>query len=474
MGIGRRVRAIVLVEVSGFRVFLGGAWWMPFAVVATIVAAFSLLRLGIQDIYSESVPFLVLAIAAGLVSRTTGMLLVLGHTIADLLREALAPSFGLELLVGRLTAAALLWILVVTVPLAARWLEAALSVQLSGGRASRPYLRVPVSGSVSAAVLGLLVAAWSQGAAYLIRPAFPSSPTVEAIAPLQNDAILLGVIAAAMSLALSLLLRPRVGRDADVVPILPPVPNGTLAGFLARAIRALVVLVLLRGVISGLTDIALLGSALLGAELIVWWLAHRPTVSPIRPIPVAWRLLLASALTFLVTAVVTTLAYERRFGSEFFPLVLSIAVGFLAFRILLAPGVWASREGIAPPAGHVVIAVTAAVGWLFLVPAEASADNCSSLIDCARDAGAAIWTGVTFVAGIAWGVALGVFDKTPPVISHVAPLASEEGAQAQQGAFNAFQKKKALERLADGDFDGYRRTMDQSTGEFYRETTGKR
>ena len=58
---------------------------LPLAVVA-IVVVFSVLRLTVSQIYTESLIFLFLAVAIGMIAPAAGVLLVILHGVADLIR----------------------------------------------------------------------------------------------------------------------------------------------------------------------------------------------------------------------------------------------------------------------------------------------------------------------------------------------------------------------------------------------------
>lgn len=63
---------------------------------------------------------------------------------------------------------------------------------------------------------------------------------------------------------------------------------------------------------------------------------------------------------------------------------------------------------------------------------------------------------------IAIAVFVAVFDKTPPVVSDVAPLASAEGADAERGALQAAQEANNLKQLGEtGDVDAYYKAREQ-------------
>src|SRR4029079_1102069 len=116
---------------------------LPLAVVA-IVVVFSVLRLTVNEVYTESLIFVILAVAIGMVAPAAGVLLVILHGVADLIRSFMDPSaaygqYGLiGIIAGRLISFYLLWLLVVEIPVVGRMVP---WVVMGGDRPRTPGAR---------------------------------------------------------------------------------------------------------------------------------------------------------------------------------------------------------------------------------------------------------------------------------------------------------------------------------------------
>jgi hypothetical protein len=160
---------------------------------------------------------------------------------------------------------------------------------------------------------------------------------------------------------------------------------------------------LLGGLMTGFLDLAIIGGvALLSQPVAARVLRNDRLRSLLRGIPWVVRFVAGFGLTWVIGYVINTVRYEPLAGSEFFPLVLTVAFGLLIFQVLLSD-LDTGDEGeddeptpeaeAAPSAGGAIGAalVIFAVGAMLQLafPATAFADNCSGLFDCNQTVGAA-------------------------------------------------------------------------------------
>lgn len=415
------------------------AWAAPIA----LAAVFTLLRLTITDVYTESLLFMGVALLIGLTAPGLGALLVLAHVVFEIVRVLFVPAspfaFGpsdpsglLITIAGRLVGAYLLWLLVVEIPLVARAIPWAV---MNGTRPAELATRRLIG--IGAALVGgaFMVFVWTQGVPLLIRPVFTwggyGAPTYEAIAPVQEQGMVLVAIAAIAAAALAG-VRLQVAQapqstdakfeepeDYDLDEV-EEEPNAGLA-FIGAVAAHVMMVVVLGGLISGILDLVILaGSVIVAGPLVRRFVAASPLARVIAFVPWLIRFALGFASTYIVGLIVNSIFYQPLGESEFFPFVLTVAIGIILFNILLAPeppkdeddeeeGEVAAPVNTPPPgdanvprAGVVasVVAALMVIGLGHLAfPAPVSADNCSGLTDCAFtvEAGAGLATGATGV-----------------------------------------------------------------------------
>lgn len=375
-----------------------------------IPAVFSLLRLGVTDVYTESLAFLALAVAVGLVAPALGVLLVAAHAAFDLVRTIggdlgfgfYSPLDIVLVVLGRIVSFYLLWLLVVEFPLIARSIPWAV---MDGRRPAAIQPRRLVA--AASAVLGtaLMVFVWTQAAPWLVRPVFTwgpfgASPTFGAINPVQQWGVVIIVVAAAVGGAVAWLRLTRADPEhpAEVAFEEPEdydlgeveAEPGEGVEFVGRLATHLFAVFMLGGLVTGVLDIALLGAAALVSQpLARRILAVRPLRRLLAVIPWIVRFAVGFAMTFLVGLVVTAAVYQPVAGSEFFPLVITAAIGLLLFHVLLGVDEAEDRAAETAPTpsggvvGAVLLALAVGLGVELAQPDTAAADNCSGLADCA-------------------------------------------------------------------------------------------
>lgn len=489
------VRYTVTRDLEALRSIPGGPWLAIGAATAT-ATIFGLLRVGIAEMYAESVIFLLLALVIGLLGWTPGILLVLLYAGFDLV-----ISLGYippETVFGRLISYAVLYGLVVLIPSAQRTIYL-LVLQRGRERIDEFGSWDLIAASVSALVTGGLVYLWATVAPYLIRPLFEfrvgglsswtaRSLTVSrrtAVMTLQTNELLLAVAAFVAALVIAVGYQRRAG----VVHVPHGLGSGTvLRGrlqWIGRLPRYALVLIVLAGIITDSLDIALILGALVAADLLLPVLVRVRIVRDIfRRIPWLVRVVLAFVVTFGVTQAVVEWRYRPLGDSEFFPFVLSLAIGLLVFRLLLDFDEVAMDYRIARMEeddstivpGVMLVALIAGV-FIATVPDVALADDCSGLSDCVRVATAAVSAAFAALVAAVWYMVKGVFSKVPPVLSQLEPLLSEEGANAQRGTYDTLREKARREYLAETqDFEGFHEmktmTYDEIL-EFIEERQGK-
>lgn len=248
--------------------------WLLVGVVLLVAIVFSLLRFNvpnhIADVYTESLLFLVVALAIGVFSPSAGLLLVVLHAVFDLFvssRELELKPF-LPALAGRLVSFWLLFLLVVAIPVMSRAIVAS---TLGSTQPADRRLRVTLAFGSGALTAGALLFVWTQAVPYLIRPVFVWSvlylPTDPAIMPVQRQG--LTIVAAGIVLVLlvswvhlargvldeepSTLSEP----DASAVEELDEGSRGRAVGSVLRLVAQALTVVLLGGLITGVVDVVI-------------------------------------------------------------------------------------------------------------------------------------------------------------------------------------------------------------------------
>ncbi|MFN2484736.1 MAG: hypothetical protein ABR509_07355 [Candidatus Limnocylindria bacterium] len=369
------------------------------AIAIALVVVFSWLRLGIHDVFTESIVFVVAALALGLLAPSLGVIIVLFHVVGDLARTfgSLPPDvdalgvFGV--VGGRFVSYYLLWLLVVEVPLIARAVPwAAMASERPAGERSR---RVVSIGSSLIAV-ALMTFVWMLAVPVLIRPVFTwglaRTPTIEATSSVQQWGPALIAAAVAIAAILST-LRLRLSRADQAGPVsfeefedfdLDQLEGGTSqpVELATQVVRHALAIIVLGGLVSGVVQLAMVaGSVLISRPLATRLLRVAVVRTTLAWIPWILRFLIGFALTYILGAVVTTLRYEPLNNAEL-PLVGCVAFGLFVFQVLLNAGAPERPTETAPPAaqptpaaGAVGMALLIAVSVALAAPATVAADE---------------------------------------------------------------------------------------------------
>jgi hypothetical protein len=239
--------------------------------------------------------------------------------------------------------------------------------------------------------------------------------------------------------------------------------------------------VALTGLVTNTLDVVLLFGALLGGELVLSSVLRTPRFrSLFVRIPYPLRFVVAFVATFIIAYFIMANLYRPAFGSEFFPLVLSLAVGFLLFHLLLGVDEAVLSSSYPPNHSGTGTALLIAIGFFLLAePSVVFADNCSGLSDCAKGsvsctaAGiaaivASIWTWIKSAASAIWDWIEDVFspDPLPPGFD---PLDPDLAPPAMEGWVKTVKEMKARQALQRGDEDEYYRIRNMSTEEYLKE-----
>lgn len=195
-----------------------------FAPLIAFVVAFFAPRLwpGITQIYSESLLFVALIIVASILSGSSGLMILCGYILGDLLfgtpRRFGSPDNVVGRYLGQVVAYLLLAQPTFLLPILAKQFARQIRLKLGND----PALRTLARAGVTAVAFALLIYLWSQGIVVLIRPLFTwldQSPPVEAIQPIQTRWQLLVLVATLAGFARVLLgeiVAPRQPRAAVV------------------------------------------------------------------------------------------------------------------------------------------------------------------------------------------------------------------------------------------------------------------
>jgi hypothetical protein len=477
----RRLRAILVVDFRSLGLVPQGGW-LALLAIAAVAVLFGALRLGIRDVYTESLPFLLAAMLIGYVSRGTGIALVALFAVADLIVPIIDPAPYSDfhdsptVLVGRLISWWLLWLLVVSIPTLQRQLRA----QLGDDPRRSTFLRL-LAAPLSAAVAGALTFLWSNAQPYLIRPVFDANPQTPAMLP-QQIPVQLAVAAGVMALLLALAYQSRVRSATDFISLITLDGLRGRAALMARAAVYALALVAILGLLTSPLDLVVLLAAFIVGEVLAAAVGRAPGVAPgLAHVPLWARLLAGLAGTFLVAQVITSLLHDPALGSEFFPMVASLAVGLVIFRVLVVVEIAPVDLGTPPrPAASSTLAIllfaaAGATAVLLSSPTVAAADNCGGFTDCLNGWWAQVGAAVSAIVAFLWSLITAIFEKTPPLISDLEPLASEEGAAMEFGALQMLQNRVATDVLNDtGDIEEYYRIKGLTPAQFADEArTGK-
>lgn len=479
----RRLRAIGIIDVNSLNTTVPLGGWIALVLVAVVVVVFGVFRLGIRDIYTESFAFLLAAMALAYLSRGVGLVLTLSFGLVDLIMSVVAPTPYTDLsdnplaLIGRLISWWLLWLLLATIPTLQRQVRARLA---GAPHRSQPVrlLAVPLSALLAAGLTFL----WSNAQPYLIRPVFSGEPQSPAMLP-QQLPVQLALAAGIFALVLGFAYHMRAKSPTDFISL---VDLGQLSGRNALTARVIVyglALVAILGLLTSPLDPLILVVAFVVAELLAGVVGATPALrEPLGATPLWARLLAGLAATFIVAQIVTSALRAPMLGSEFFPMVLSMAIGLVIFRVLVTAEVTpmsarhSPRTGSAiPAAALLLVAGLAAATTLLASPLPVAADNCGGLTDCLNGWWAQVGAAVSAIVAFLWSLITAIFEKTPPLISDLEPLASEEGAAMEFGALEMLQNRVATDVLNEtGDTDEYYRIRGLTPAEFADEArTGK-
>jgi hypothetical protein len=326
----------------------------------------------IHDLFTESVPFMLVAGIIGLAAPAAGVLLVLAHAVGDLTATAATRELDplAMTLFARLVTWLVLWLLVVEIPLLGRTVFEWWSSRDDAPRSKRAAALVAATLAV-----GGLAFIWVLGAPLLVVIAFvprwPQPTTLPGAVMVAYGPLLAAALAvAALALFGMRYFGPvaHVARAADEPERLAR--RASLPAYLASLVFTLVIL---SGVLREPVDFLILLAGVLAARpvarLVLRVTRLAPALArivwPIRLI-VGFGFALAFAWYFLAVVGVSQV-------SPFFNMVIAIAVGVVLIELFLAAD-----------------DVVATAGLLLLVlPGVAFADNFSSQGDMPSAAAAA-------------------------------------------------------------------------------------
>jgi hypothetical protein len=352
------------------------------------------LRPFFEDVYSESLPFMIAVAGIGAFSPALGVLMILVFIPADLIAaSSAAPPELLKLswqthpepIFARFISYGLLWILAVEIPiLARRW---ALGAGARGGQSRS--VRAIVTLLAGTAVL---VFFWARALPWLIQPVFDWSAmqliTPQASAPtwfywpvlVIGAAAIAGITAVWPPPALPTLAAPQASVDE-----VPGSPMPLWRVLLRQTIAMLVLAALLAGLLTTLREAAVLVAGLLVAGPVLTLLLPRlPVPAAVRRVPLVARWITAMVISLAVSFLIESVAGDALYEG-YFVIVLTLATVAPLFRLLLeaggpreALGGHAARGGPPPAIVTSALVLLGLALWL-AVPAVALANNCPSL-----------------------------------------------------------------------------------------------
>ncbi len=309
----------------------------------------------IELVYTESMLFMIAAIAISFLSGTAGIALWLGYLVADILGPMIDTPASWEndrrigLIAGLLVTDLLLSVLVIVVPNLARRMAEEVDLPFrSDAAGDRALLRTRTAlAAGSAAVLAFL---WAQATIVLIRPPWvwaQHSPRTESVSNVQDGWPLLVAVAviaatARMLLEQAIALRPvlaarvHVLLDARWASPRSRARSISPVGIAGRSVvMALLITALLAGMYEDVLDAAIIFVAAVATAL---WRSGafvrgpRQYVEAMRHIPSVLRLVVAVGIAFLVgEAVFGGLYRDGSFRSVLFGAVLTLVLMAVLF-----------------------------------------------------------------------------------------------------------------------------------------------
>jgi hypothetical protein len=399
-------------------------------------AEVDLLRIRMDDTYTESLLFMAIAVVLGTLSPALGAFLVLVFGVADLVAASMQPlelvSFP-DALVGRLISYWLLWVLVVEIPLLARGLVR----RRSGGAVS--HIRGVIVGTLAT---GGFVYLWTLGVPLLIRPIFSLSqltPKAVMIYPLQHAGWVVALTASVAAAAFFLWRSP--DQLLEPVPVVARGQPRREIEIARRIVIAALLTISLAGIVSTSIEAVLLFVALVGIRPAATFLMQRTGLAGlVSRLPDELRVIVAAAAALGTAVLVVTRLYHQN-DEDFFPIVVGLIAAMAAAEVILVrPKVPDSRSASAPAVSAVAAGLLIAVALLafsFLAPAVVFADDCSTLGDCFGGwaLGAAMATGGAAMNYALRGWKLSSGPPSPPPPSPP-PLVQQQPMNFFQKAFH--------------------------------------
>lgn len=378
----------------------------------------------LYDVFTESIPFMLVGLVIGLLSPAAGVLFVLAYAAGNLVVTTISGELEppLPALYGRFASFIILWLLVVEIPLFARS-----TIERSRGHDA------PLRGRFTALLTGWLLAmaatlAWALSAGLLIgvvfwlTRGFGSGPTLRATNTLEVSAHLF-VIPAAILAFILLAVRYR-GRQAPLAINEPADAPPSRFGRLARqGLGIAMAFVVLSGTLHQVIDVVvLLGGLVLARPLARLALRATGLAGPIARLPVVIRLGGAGAVAFAFSYGFLSVFYGVEISRWFYGII-AIVVSFFVLQVAL---VAEEIEGDRPPKGSeaggaerspVATTVTSLLLALllgtFALPATVFADAFGDLGDTAFFIATNGLLGAAIGAAMLYGALMGG-DKAPP------------------------------------------------------------
>jgi hypothetical protein len=303
------------------------------------------LRIGFDVVYTESIPFMVAGLAIGLVSPALGLLFVIAFVPTDLLAAAvsgeLATMYGqipFGAVLGRIASYALLWILVVEVPIAAR--TAAGRWAARRGRSSSP-VALAAATALCAAVLVYL---WAMAAPLIVRTVFTWS-VLQAAPHLATDPmwtfwpVLVGA-ALVIGLAATLWPRPIAGSlPSAPSPDVEAEPVSMRGTVVWQGVAAVAATFFLGAMIGGWLDTALLaGGLLVAGPVLTVALGRAPVPGVLAARERESRVALGFAIAIALCVVLAVVVGNATFGNDYRATIALIVLSVVVYRYVAEAG----------------------------------------------------------------------------------------------------------------------------------------
>jgi hypothetical protein len=305
------------------------------------------LRPGFDAVYTESIPFMLVAVGLGLLSPALGVLFLAVFVPADLLAANgtaeltnMSQQVPGSAILARIGSYGLLWILAVEIPIRSRALALAWT-RRSG--ASSAAVRTAVG---FVALVAIFVYLWASTMSLLITPVFAWT-VIQVPSRLASDPVwyywpILVAGAAVFAVVAAVWPRPLASTVADGAVIATPTRRAVrsrLATLGRETTIALFLALLLGGLMTTTPEtIVIVVGLLIAGPILTLVLPRLPAPVFITRMASTTRFAASMAVVFVADLVFELIVGKDMFATDYLPLTVLVAGSLIAFRLLVGAG----------------------------------------------------------------------------------------------------------------------------------------